>query len=163
MVTKESKNLIIDDLKKKIISADAIYVTNLVGANAEISVSLRKKVREAGGSVSVARNTLIARAAMGTYAEALLSDLSGPNAIAFSFKDPAAVARAVNDFKKESEVISLSKGYLGTKVLDKNDIEFLANLPGRDQMLGTLLATFMAPASAFVRVLNAIKDTKSVA
>ncbi len=49
---------------------------------------------------------------------------------------------------------------LGTQKLSKAEVVALAKLPSRDQMLGTLLATFNAPVSAFARVLFAIQEQK---
>lgn len=160
MMTKQNKEEIVSKVKANIEKADAIFLTNLVGISANDSVSLRKKVRDANGYICIARNTLLARAAKGTYAEGKVSNLKGPSAIAFSFKDPAAVAKVLKNFSSENEVVTLKAGYLGTKEISASEIQMLASLPSRDQMLGTLLATFMAPASAFVRVLNAIKEQK---
>ena len=159
-MTKPEKEEIVAKVKGNIEKADALFLTNLVGISANDSVLMRKKVRDANGYIVIAKNTLLARAAKGTYAEGKVKDLSGPSAIAFSFKDPAAVAKVLNDFSKQNELVSLRSGYLGTKEVTKKDIEMLASLPSRDQMLGTLLATFMAPASAFARVLYAIKEQK---
>ena len=56
--------------------------------------------------------------------------------------------------------MDLKAGILDGQILTKAQVQQLADLPSRDQMLGTLLATFMAPASAFARVLYAIKEQK---
>lgn len=160
MMTKMQKDKIVAKVKSNIDKADAVFLTNLVGINANESVLLRKQVREAKGHISIAKNTLLARAAKGTFAEGKVSNLSGPSALAFSFEDPAAIAKILKDFSTTNEVVKLRAGYLGTKEITAAEILMLASLPSRDQMLGTLLATFMAPASAFARVLYAIKEQK---
>jgi len=160
MMTKQQKDEIVANVRGHIEKADALFLTNLVGISANDAVSLRKQVRNAKGQISVAKNTLLARAAKGTYAEGKVADLRGPSALAFSFEDPAAVAKILKDFSATNEAVSLRAGYLGTKEISTAEIQMLASLPSRDQMLGTLLATFMAPASAFVRVLHAIKEQK---
>jgi large subunit ribosomal protein L10 len=61
----------------------------------------------------ITRNTLIEKAAEGTFAEALLSDLKGPNAVAFAYEDAPAVAKAIYEASKEfEEIINLQGGLL---------------------------------------------------
>ena len=160
MMTKPQKEEVVAKVKANIEKADALFLTNLVGISANDAVALRRQIREANGYVCITKNTLMERAAKGTYAEGKVANLKGPTALAFSFSDPAAIAEILKDFSATNELVSLKAGYLGTKEITSAEILTLANLPSRDQMLGTLLATFMAPASAFARVLHAIKEQK---
>ena len=159
-MTRQDKDEVVAKVKGHIEKANALFVTNLVGISANDSVALRKKVRDVNGYVCIARNTLLARAAKGTYAETKIKDLTGPTALAFSFQDAAAVAKVLNDFSKENEIVAVKAGYLDQKEITKQEVVQLANLPSKDQMLGTLLATFLAPVSAFARVMHAIKEQK---
>lgn len=158
MITRESKNAVIKDLKEKIENSRALFLTNVVGMEVNESVELRKSVRDAKGALVVTRNTLFGKAAEGTYAEELLKDLKGTNAVAFAFEDAPGVAKALLETSKEIEVVKLGQGYLGEELLDENRVMALAKLPSRDEMLGTVLATFQAPVSSLARLLNAIKD-----
>lgn len=160
MLNRNDKKAIIDSIKEKIDKSQAVFLTNLVGIEANSAVDIRKKVREAKGALVVTRNTLFRIAAQGTYAEELLKDLKGTNAVAFAFEDAPAVAKVIFDANKESEIVTLGAGYLDQKPLSAKEVEALAKLPSREQMLATLLATFNAPVSAFVRVLDAIKRQK---
>ena len=160
MLNRDQKNEIIKGLKDQIQKASALFVTDLIGITANDAVIVRKKVRDAGGHLVITKNKLFAEAAKGTSADAVLGKLKGTNAVAFSFKDAPAVAKVINDTNKDLEKVTLKSGILDGKALSAADCKVLANLPSRDQMLGTLLATFNAPASAFVRVLEAIKTQK---
>jgi large subunit ribosomal protein L10 len=160
MLERSDKEAIIQSLKSDIEKSKAIFLTNLIGISSNDAVKVRKAVRDAQGKVVVTRNTLFKKAAVGTPAEALLSDLSGPHAVAFAFEDAAAVAKCLKDAGKDLELVSLKGGVLDGQQLNKAQVQQLADLPSRDQMLGTLLATFMAPASAFARVLFAIQEKK---
>ena len=75
-----------------------------------------------------------------------------------ALEDAPGVAKAVFTASKDLEQVTLSKGYLDQKLLSEAQVAELASLPSRDEMLGTLLATFNAPISAFARVINALKD-----
>jgi large subunit ribosomal protein L10 len=158
MMTRAEKDAVIKDLKEKIDKAQAMFLTNMIGIAGTDAVEIRKNVREAKGTVVVTKNSLFGKAAAGTYAEALLTNLKGTNAVAFAFEDAPAVAKAVYEASEKLERVTLGKGTLGTDLLSEKDVAALAKLPSRDQMLGTLLATFIAPVSAFARLMNAVKE-----
>lgn len=161
MMTRAEKDAVVSSIKEKIEKSQAVFLTNLVGIPSVDSVRIRKHVREANGHVVITRNTLFARAAAGTYAEGLLKDLKGTTAVAFAFEDAPAVAKVINDATGEFDgIVTIKGGMLGTQTLSKAEVVALAKLPSRDQMLGTLLATFNAPVSAFARVLDAIREQK---
>lgn len=161
MMTRAEKDVVVSSIKEKIEKAQAVFLTNLVGIPSVDSVRIRKSVREANGHMVVTRNTLFARAAAGTYAEGLLKDLKGTSCVAFAYEDAAAVAKIVNDASGEfTDIVTIRGGMLGSQALTKAEVIALAKLPSRDQMLGTLLATFNAPVSAFARVLFAIQEQK---
>lgn len=161
MMTRAEKDAVVSSIKEKIEKSQAVFLTNLVGIPSVDSVRIRKNVRDAKGHMVVTRNTLFARAAKGTFAEGLLADLKGTSCVAFAYEDAAAVAKVVNDASGEFEnIVTIRGGQLGTQKLSKADVVALAKLPSRNQMLGTLLATFNAPVSAFARVLFAIQEQK---
>lgn len=164
MMTRAEKDVVVSQIKANIEKAQGVFLTNLVGIPSVDSVRIRKQVREAKGHVVITRNTLFARAAKGTYAEGLLADLKGSTAVAFAFEEAPAVAKIINDAAGEFDgIVTIKGGMLDGKSLSKAEVIALAKLPSRDQMLGTLLATFNAPVSAFARVLNAIKEKQEVA
>ncbi len=161
MMTRAEKDAVVSSIKQKIEKSQAVFLTNLVGIPSVDSVRIRKNVRDAKGHMVITRNTLFARAAKGTMAEGLLADLKGSSAVAFAYEDAAAVAKVVNDASGEfSDIVTIKGGVLGTQKLTKAEVIALAKLPSRNEMLGTLLATFNAPVSAFARVLFAINEQK---
>ena len=163
MLNRSEKEAIIQDLQKDIGKAKAIFLTNLIGISSNDAVSVRKAVRDSNGKMVVTRNTLFRKAAVGTPAEALLADLKGPHALAFAFDDPAAVAKCLKVAGSTLDLVDMKGGVLDGQMLTKAQVKQLADLPSRDQMLGTLLATFLAPVSAFARVLYAIQEKKEQA
>jgi len=162
MLKRTEKEEIVKNLKADIERSQGIFLTNLIGIPANDAVQVRRNVRNAKGKLVVARNTLFIRAAKGTSSEKLFEGLKGPSAVAFAFEDAAAVAKSLKDSGKDLELVTLRGGMLNGEVLNKAQVAQLANLPSRDQMLATLLATFNAPISAFVRVLDEIKNKKEL-
>ena len=158
MITRADKDAVIKDLREKISQSKALFLTNVVGIKANQAVTLRKTIREAKGSLVVTRNSLFGKAAEGTFAEDLLKDLKGTNAVAFAFEDAPVIAKALLETSKELEFVTLGKGFLGEELLDEKQVMTLAKLPSRDEMLGTLLATFNAPISALARVMYSVGE-----
>ena len=160
MLTRDEKGAIIESLKGDIERAKGIFLTNVIGLTSNDGVALRKEIRDADGKLVVTRNTLFGLASKGTEAEELLSGLKGPQAVAFAFEDAPGVAKALKEAGKEHDVIELRGGLLDGKVLTIDEVKAIADLPSRDEMLGTLLATFNAPISALARVLFAVQEAK---
>lgn len=160
MLKRPQKEAIVESMQNDIGRAKAIFLTNLIGVKSNDAVAIRKNVRDAQGKVVITRNTLISRAGVGTAAEQLLKDLKGPHAVAFAFDDAAAVAKCLKTAGTVSELVQFKGGILDGQLLSIAQVKQLADLPSRDEMLGTLLATFNAPISAFARVLNAIREQK---
>ncbi len=160
MLKRVEKEAIVDQLKGDFDKARAVFLTNLIGISANDSVRLRKEIRDQKGRVVITRNTLMKRAAEGTPYEDMIKNISGTNALAFAFEDAAGIAKSLHEAGKELEQVELKAGVLEGKVLSEAELVQLASLPGKDQMLATLLATFNAPISAFARVMHAIKEKK---
>lgn len=163
MLKRADKEAIISSIKSDFDKSQAVFLTNLIGLTSNDAVNLRKKVRLAGGKVLVTRNSFFEKASAGTTYEKTFSKLKGPHALAFAFTDAAAVAKCLKEANSENELVSLKGGVLDGKNLSAQELKQLADLPSRDQMLGTLLATFIAPVSALARVLHAIKEQKESA
>lgn len=160
MLNRSDKQAIINELKSDMDKSTGFFVTNLVGLSANDAVSVRRGVRNAGGKIVVTRNSLFEKAAHGRSYESLLKELKGPHAVAFAFKDAAAVAKSLKNSAKELELVELRGGVLDGKLLSVAQTKALADLPSREQMLGIMLATFIAPVSALARILHAIKEQK---
>ena len=161
MLSRGEKTKLVSDLRDKISGSSGVFLTNVIGLTSNDGVALRKEVRSAGGSIAVSRNTLFRLASEGTPAEETFKELKGPHALAFADTDPAAVAKCLKEASDSyGDLVSLKAGFLNGKLLSKEELVMLANLPSREQMLGTMLATFNAPISAFARVMNSIKEQK---
>lgn len=160
MLKRPEKEALVDGLRKDIAEARGVFLTNLIGIPSNDSVGIRKDVRDSQGKVVVAKNTLLKRAAEGTAFEKAFENLKGPHALAFAFEDAPSVAKVLKKAAKDHEVIEFKGGMLAGEELTVQQINELADLPSREEMLATMLATFQAPVSAFARVLNAIQEKK---
>ncbi len=160
MLSRSEKEALVGQIRERIEKSEAVFLTNLIGVESNFSNDLRKQIRDVKGSVVVTRNTLFQRAAQGTSVEEIVKGIKGPNALAFAYEDAAAVAKCLKEAGKKSESVVLGAGVLNGDVLSVAQVNELADLPSKDEMLATLLATFNAPISAFARVLNSIREKK---
>ena len=143
------------DLSDKLTRTQLTLVTDYRGLTvAEIS-DLRKRLRDTGAELIVAKNTLTLRAAKETGYEALESLLAGPTALTFAFQDAAKTAKAINDFNKGPKKLVVRGGMLGNSLLGSNVLDQVASLPTREQVLAQIVGGVAAPAAGVVGVINA--------
>jgi large subunit ribosomal protein L10 len=116
---------------------------------------LRRRLRDAGAEFEVVKNTLARRAASESGREALVPLLDGPSGLVWVEGDPARAAKALSDFAREHQnALAIKGGLLGTGSLTREDIQRLAALPSREQLLGQLAGGLAAPLSGLAGGLN---------
>jgi len=109
----------------------------------------------------------------GTSFECLKDQMVGPLAFAVS-ADPVAVAKILSEFAKDNVMLKIKAGAMSGKLMSLAQIQALAILPGREQLLAQLLGTMQAPVrtfvqtlhevpTKFVRALAAVRDAKAQA
>ena len=142
------KSAVIDDIKTRLESADAAVLTEYRGITVAQIAELRAALRPAGTDYKIFKNTLAKRAAKDVGLEDLIDSLTGPVAIAFVRKDggdAVTAAKALRDFARTNDNLVLKGGLLGPRQLTTKDIEALADVPPRDQLLARLAGGFQAP------------------
>lgn len=145
----------VSDLKDKLTRTQLTLVTDYRGLTVAEITDLRKRLREIGGELIVAKNTLTLRAAKDTGYEAIEELLAGPTALAFAFGDVSKTAKAINDFNKGPKKLVVRGGLLGNTLMGPNVLDQVASLPTRDQVLAQIVGGVSAPVSGVVGVLNA--------
>jgi len=143
------------ELKAKLQKSAALVLADYRGLTVPAVTSLRDDFRKQQCEYKVYKNTLVKLAIAGTAMEKMGKYLEGPTAIIFSWDSPSAAAKVAKDFAKGNEKFKIKGGYLEGSILDEKGVLACADLPGKDEMRASLLATFMAPATQFVRTINA--------
>lgn len=156
----EKKKVIVEEIKDKFNRSTSMLVVDYRGLDVAEATELRKQFREAGVDYSVYRNTLIRRAAKETGNEAIIEDLNGPNAIAFGYDDPIAPAKIAKNFSKNHEKLELKVGVLEGEMYKGAQLDKVASIPSREELIAKLLGSLKAPVSNFAYVLKAIADKK---
>lgn len=133
--------------------AASLVAAEYAGLTVGQLTNMRKKARESGVYLKVAKNTLVARAVDGTEYQCVSSALTGPLLYAFSQEDPGAAGRLIKEFAKANEKLKPRLVAIGGKMYPGSHVEVLASLPTRDQALGLLLNVMSQPATLLVRVM----------
>ncbi len=165
------KEAAVAELAARLASAKSLIFTDFAGLTVGEITKLRGELRKDGNTYSVVKNTLF-RIAAGDLAAQLESVLAGPTGVVFGGDDPVAPAKALKTFSDTVKRVAVKAAYIDGKIVGAGQVETLAKLPPRIELLAKLVATVANPLrglvtvlsgnqSGLVRVLNAIAEQKA--
>ena len=140
-------------LKQTFSEVEVVVVTRNLGMTVAQSTALRNRMRDAGASYKVTKNTLTLIALEGTTYASIGEMLTGPTALATS-ADPVAAAKVAVDFAKTTDRFEIVGGAMGDTVLDVAGVRALAELPSLDELRATIIGLIQAPATKIARTIN---------
>jgi len=154
-LTRAKKTEKVTALASELEHSTSAIIGTFKGLTASKDSSLRKTVREAGGSYHVVKNKLAARSAQGTKIEAALQGLKGVSSVAYTSGDPVALAKALSNWVKDNAEFTFKLGIVDGKVITVEEIKALATLPGKQELFSKLLFLIQSPAQRLATVINA--------
>jgi len=168
------KEAAVGELKERIAQASNLIFTNYSGLSVGDIARLRGELRKDGNSYAVVKNTLFALAAGEELARQLEAFLAGPTGIVFAGEDPVAPAKALKTFSDAVKPIEIKAAYMDGKIVDVAQVNALAALPPRIELIGRLIGSIASPLrglvnvlagnqSGLVRILHAIREQKEAA
>lgn len=156
-MNKQEKAQVISFLQEGFQKNQASFLVNFKGLSVKEMQSLRKVLRQGGGSFKVAKARLMKRATEGIEGiDSLKGMFKDQVGLVFARQDTPGIAKALYDFSKEHEALQLVAGYFENQVFDKNSVVRIAQLPSKEVLLGQLCGGLNAPISNFVGVLNGL-------
>jgi large subunit ribosomal protein L10 len=156
MKKKSDKEKDLEALKKDFEEAQNIFVTGYEKLTVQQDFELRKAVRGAGGNYKVVKNNLAEKASQGTRAEDIMSKLAGMTSMAYTSKDPVALAKALTAYAKSNPTFTFKAGLVEGRAIDVRSIQDLANLPSREEILAKVLFLIQASAQRLVTSINGV-------
>ena len=156
MKNKDEKKKDLEALKKNIQENKNIFVTSYEKLTVAQDNELRRTIRDAGGSYNVVKNNLAAIASEGTAAANLLSDLKGMTSLAYTSKDPVALAKALTKYAKDNPVFTFKAGMVEGRVIDIKAITDLASMPPKEEVYAKLLYLINATATRLVTSVSGV-------
>ena len=158
MAKVELKKPIVDEISANIKDAQSVVLVDYRGLTVEQDTQLRRKLREAGITYKVYKNTFMNFAFKGTDCEALTQYLEGPSAIAISNDDATAPARVLAEFAKTADKLEIKAGIVEGTVYDAKGMASIATIPSRDVLISKLLGSLQSPITNFARVMNQLAE-----
>ena len=161
-VTKAKKTEQVEKLSKDLSKVSNMVVATYTKMTVAQDYELRKALRVAGAKYQVVKNTLAERAAKGTKVEGALKDLAGVTSIAYTTGDPVAMAKALTKVAKDAPEFTFKVGVVEGRVVSIKEIESLASLPSKDELMSKLLFLINAPAQRLATAINAVPRNLAV-
>lgn len=157
MKTKKQKQANLEQLTEQFKNATAAMVVGFKGMTVSKDQELRNQLREAGVTYNVVKNTLARKAAVGTALEPAAEHFKGVTAVALSSGDPVSLSKAISKFSKANpEVFSFKAGIVEGRVMELRDVEAIAALPSKEELLSKVLFLVNVQAQRLVTVTNAV-------
>jgi len=155
-MNRTEKQSFVEDFRERLQESPAIFLTDFTGLDVKSMTVLRRELKEKGAEYLVVKNRLV-RLAMEELDLPDLSEwLEGPTGLVLGHSGPVEAAKAVSDFAKSHDDRPIFKvGILDKSLLDSDQIQRLAKLPPRDQLLAILAGVLEAPLSALATALEA--------
>ena len=157
MKTRKEKQEDLEALAEQFKNANAAMLVSFKKMTVAKDQELRRQLREAGVSYSVVKNTLARKAAAGTPLEPLADEFKGVTAVALSTTDPVGLSKAIAKFTKaNAEIFSFKVGLVEGKVVELKEVEAIASLPSREELISKMLFLINAQAQRLVTVIQAV-------
>lgn len=141
-------------IKEDLSGVEAVWVVDYRGLTVKDVSALRSSIREADASMKVYKNTLMHIALEELDLPGMDAVLGGPSAFVFAGGDPVASAKALKEFSKTNQNLVIKGGLMDGTFLDADQVETVASLPSREELIAKLLGTISNPLVKTVRVLN---------
>ena len=154
-VTRAAKQEELTRLEGDLKGTESAILVDYKGLNVPQVTDLRRELRKAKATYKVVKNTIAKRAVKGTPFEALTEYFVGTTAIAYTDKDPVALAKTLTTFAKTAPSLKIKAAVVQGRAIRAAEVTDLASLPGKPELYAKLLFLLNAPMVQLVSVLNA--------
>jgi large subunit ribosomal protein L10 len=159
-MSKQERQATVDALTAQFKASANIYVTDFAGLDVAKMTDLRRRLRQAGATYVVVKNTLAQRALAANEVRVLDDHLAGPTGLVLAGNDPLPAAKVLGQFAKEFHKPSVRIGLVDGKAVDPAFVKRLGELPSRDELLGQFLGCLNGVLYQVVGALEALKDKR---
>jgi len=153
-VDRAQKGKLVEELGQIFESSGVVVVSHYAGLTVAEMQDLRAKMREAGGSVRVAKNRLAKIALEGKPNASIADLLTGMTVLAYS-EDPVAAAKVVQDYAKGNDKLVILGGAMGETALDPAGVKAVAAMPSREELIASIVGCIAAPAANIAGAIGA--------
>lgn len=154
-ITRQKKEELLEQYKEQLEGASAVVFTDYRGISVSQIQSLRTKLKDAGATYMVVKNSIFGLALEQTDRQRPEDLLTGTKAVAFLGEDIGKGVQALKDWIRAEDIGAIEGALLETSVLDATRAGALADLPSKEETLAMVLGALIAPPGQLVRMINA--------
>ena len=154
-MNRSEKQTFVEDLNKTFKASTSVLLINFEGVNVLAQSELRCQISKVDSSYQVIKNRLALRAVEDTSLEVLREHFQGPTAIAYTGGDPVALAKVLKNFISDHPSVAFKAGVVEGKTFSASDVERLAMMPSRPELMSKLVYLLNAP---LVRLATALQS-----
>ncbi len=148
------KEQVVAELDQIFESSGVIVVARYAGLTVADMQKFRRSMREAGGSVRVAKNRLSKIALVGKRCEGIADFMRGMTLLAYS-EDAVTAAKVVDEYASGNSKLVIVGGSVGSSLLDADGVRAVARMPSREEMLSILVSCILSPAASIASAVGA--------
>src|SRR6478672_6215640 len=157
MKTRETKQRDLVAITESLANSKSAMVVSFTKLTVQKDQEFRNSLREAGAQYQVVKNTLARIAVKGTQFEQATEAFKGVTAIAWTENDPVVLSKAITKFMKDNaDTYTFKSGVVDGKLVDLAQVNTIASLPSKEELISKLLFVLNAQAQRIVTVINAV-------
>lgn len=157
MKTRERKQADLNAITDQLNNSKSAMIVGFNKLTVNKDQEFRNQLRDAGARFQVVKNTLARIAVKGTPYEDASEHFKGVTAIAWTENDPVVLSKAVSKFVKDNaEIYTFKAGIVEGKVVDLKQVETIAALPSKEELISKLMFVINAQAQRIATVINAV-------
>ncbi len=153
-MNRPEKAATVEALQKDLAKSKNAILFGFAGLKVPEVTELRRQVRATRSKYVVVKNTLALRATKGTALEGISRHFVGQTAVAFNEDDPVGLAKVLAAFAKTNPNLVFKGALLDGRPVEPREIEAIAELPTREELVGRLIFLVQSPVYRLVSVLN---------
>lgn len=154
VAVQHPKEPLVDSIHSLIEASSLVVFADFRGLSVGSTTELRKELRTVGAQLKVIKNTLASRALNRMNIEVDQVVLEGPSAIVYTNGDAVSVAKTLTKFKSSTEFFSVKGGLIDRRFISGKQVDYLASLPSREELIAKVLRAMNAPITGFVTVAS---------
>jgi large subunit ribosomal protein L10 len=155
-VRREEKVQETKSLTERLEKAKTLIFAEYRGLKVSEMNELRMKLRKEGSLFKVVKNRLMKRVLKDKGLDSLSGHFKGPTAVASSDEDPISPAKVIMNFAKDHDKLVIKGGFMEGSALTPRQVDALAKMPSREELIARALGSMVAPARNFACVLAAV-------
>jgi len=161
-MNKTERQETVESLSALLRGAPNVYVTDFSGMNVLRMTEFRRRLRAAGVSYVVVKNTLAQRALAANGISGLDDHLAGPTGLVLG-KDALTAAKVLGDFAREFERPTVKAGLVDGKTVAPEHVKRLGEIPSREVLLAQIAGVFNGLLYSFAAALEALREQRGTA